>query len=789
MVFLYFGSTMTQTRQLAAIMFTDIAGYTALMEEDEERALELLRKNRTLQGSIIKKYHGKWLKEIGDGVLASFKTISDAVYAAGAIQSACKLEPDLKLRIAIHVGEVIVEENDVFGSGVNVASRIEPLAPVGGILVTDSVYKNIHNKKKISANLVEEKYLRGVKEPVKIYQVEVEEPSQAVQPTPADRPESKTTSFKLSGKTWIFGVFVLGLLGMIYLWLHDNGNQGNRQSVENRDSIRIVDKSIAVIPFKDISPSGDQQWFSDGIMDAVLSNLSKISDLRVISRTSMERYRDAAVSISQIAEETNANYLLEGSAQRIDDKVRVIVQLINAQADEHVWSEIYFRDTIKVFDVQSEIAKQIAQELSAELSPTEETEIDQIPTENLAAYHVYMKGLQYENSYSSRRDKRDLDLAIHFYKLAISEDPDFFMPKVRLGWTYLYRVNELGEQIHLYDSAQAMAEQLMERHSNYSEVLSLLGNIYWVKGINPTGLRDNLIKAVRLNPSDPLALFQLARYFSLQETRHDLALILGERLTKIDQTNPQFFQNQWVSRVVLGYFAEGEELLNTALKVQPDFNLALTALGMHHLVYNNDADRSIEFLGRALAINPDNLNNNHQIAQTFSWTGDFQQSEQYFLKVKEVVEQENYTITRATPWFPHRYAYVLWNLDRKEEARKYFQEEIDRDLQFLSDSTQSFGLGFYVFYDLAGVHAFLGQQEEALEWLVKLMEHDVLGIANAPSYILMDPLFDNLEGEPRFNNYLETFEQKVERQRRHYQELKDLSFAEFLKRIEEPLPK
>ena len=159
----------SQARQVAAIMFTDIVGYTALMDEDEQRAFELLKKNRQVQRPLIEKYNGKWLKEMGDGVLASFTTVTDAVFCAAAIQKTCEDEPDLKLRIGIHQGEVVFDGEDVFGSGVNIASRLEPLAPVGGILVSESVHNNLINKKDVESTYIGEKQLKNVKKPVKVY--------------------------------------------------------------------------------------------------------------------------------------------------------------------------------------------------------------------------------------------------------------------------------------------------------------------------------------------------------------------------------------------------------------------------------------------------------------------------------------------------------------------------------------------------------------------------------------------------------------------------------------------
>src|ERR1700730_18612603 len=162
---------MSQSRQLAAIMFTDIVGYTALMGEDEQKAFEILRKNRELQKPLIQKFNGTWIKEIGDGVLASFYTVTDAVMCATEIQKACVDVDDLKLRIGIHLGEVVFEDNDVFGDGVNIASRLQALAPIGGIWISESVYRNVSNKKEVKTKFVREEMLKNVKEPVKIYEV------------------------------------------------------------------------------------------------------------------------------------------------------------------------------------------------------------------------------------------------------------------------------------------------------------------------------------------------------------------------------------------------------------------------------------------------------------------------------------------------------------------------------------------------------------------------------------------------------------------------------------------
>src|SRR5688572_7479714 len=218
---------MSTSRQLAAIMFTDIVGYTAIMGEDENRAFELLRKNRKLQQPIIERYHGKWIKEIGDGVLASFMTVIDAVLCAGAIQQGTDAVPGLRLRIGIHLGDVVFENNDVFGDGVNIASRLQALAPVGSILISEAVYKNVSNKKEIRTQFVREEMLKNVKEPVRIYEVRTEDATIPLNqpylskqaPSAASR---SLTGFRKKRNPLLFTgliIFLLATAGLIYSFL------------------------------------------------------------------------------------------------------------------------------------------------------------------------------------------------------------------------------------------------------------------------------------------------------------------------------------------------------------------------------------------------------------------------------------------------------------------------------------------------------------------------------------------------------------------------------------------
>ena len=233
---------MSSSRQLAAIMFTDIVGYTSLMGIDEDRAFDILNKNRQIQKPLIKQFNGNWVKELGDGVLASFTNVSDAVTCAIRIQQNCLDVPDLKLRIGIHLGEVVFENNDVFGDGVNIASRIQALAPVGAIWISEAVHSNVINKREITSRFIKEQTLKNVSEAVRIYEVEINDVGVNKQP------------------------------------------QSHSSARQNIPSPKIPGKSIAVLPFLNMSNDPEQEYFSEGMAEEILNSLAHLQDLKVAGR-------------------------------------------------------------------------------------------------------------------------------------------------------------------------------------------------------------------------------------------------------------------------------------------------------------------------------------------------------------------------------------------------------------------------------------------------------------------------------------------------------------------------
>jgi adenylate cyclase len=326
---------MPQSRQLAAIMFTDIVGYTALMGNDEQKAFELLNKNRQIQKPIIEEYNGRWIKELGDGVMASFNTVSDAVGAAIKIQQICNAAKDFQLRIGIHLGEVVFENDDVFGDGVNIAARIQALATPGGIWISEPVHHNVVNKNNIDSEFVKVEHLKNVKEPVRIYQVIA---AGVVSTKPVHSFAGKVNAagnktVKLRKTALVFSVAVLIVVAGYFIYSHF-------QQIKERNALingEVIDKSIAVLPFLDLSPAKDQGYLGDGLADEIINSITAINNLKVIGRTSSFQYKGQELNAQTIGEKLNVSNVLAGSIQKSGDDLRITVSLIRVKDNVNIF--------------------------------------------------------------------------------------------------------------------------------------------------------------------------------------------------------------------------------------------------------------------------------------------------------------------------------------------------------------------------------------------------------------------------------------------------------------------
>jgi len=375
------------SHQLAAILFADIVGYTAIMQENEEEAVDKVNRFREALELIAEELNGKIIQYYGDGSLLLFNSATDAAEFAKLLQDELQNEPRIPVRVGIHMGDVLVHSGNIFGDVVNIASRIQSLAPVGGIYISEMVYRNIANKKELESIFVREEKLKNVKEPVRIYEI-------------------------ITGTTEPFSA------------LTEHGEPARPIANAN---------SIAVLPFSNLSSDPEQDYFSDGLTEDIITQLSKIRAYKVISRTSVMQYKNSSESVKNIGKDLGVALVLEGSVQRQGDHVRITAQLINATTDEHIWAESYDRPVIDIFSIQREVALAIAAVLNTTLSKKETRELDYIPTSDLQAYEYYLRG----KLLTEKRNKTDLLMAREHFQQAVARDKTFAAAFSGLADTYL----------------------------------------------------------------------------------------------------------------------------------------------------------------------------------------------------------------------------------------------------------------------------------------------------------------------------------------------------------------
>jgi len=630
-----------QSRQLAAIMFTDIVGYTALMGRDEQKAMQLLDQNRDLQKPLIEEYLGKYLKDIGDGILASFGSAGDAVSCALAIQNALSDDQELILRIGIHSGDITFKDEDVFGDGVNIASRLQSIADPGGIYISESIHKAIRGRGDIQAQYLGETQLKNVDYPVKTYAL------QGVGlPIPALNEEKQ-----LSGRLWAemqrrgvvragvaylvvalllilllreaqnwltlpdlsFTILVTALavgfpLAMYLAWNYERSPEGfvkttSQQSWQNPYSVSqrkpmtsnviiiglvlvigfmylyprflsadrsqeptettletpVIDKSIAVIPFINMSNDPDQEYFSDGMMEEILNHLVKIRDLQVISRTSVMRYKGTTKSGSEIARELGVATILGGSVRKAGDRVRISVQLIDGGTNMHLWSETYDRKLDDVFAIQSEVALRVASTLDAQIQPEIIERMVQMPTHNMEAYDLYLKAL---GTWGVVEDVQQQEKVKNWLTEAIRLDSNFATPYALLGNTIIFYAGFiLNKNPHeVAAEAKEMLEKALLLDPLDPIAHATMGAYYLWYEKDFSKAEIEYLTALRLAPSIPIAnIFYLD--FLLAEGRFDEAIPIGTDILKI-----QNIPANWGRMALVWAFNNEAERMNESIK-------------------------------------------------------------------------------------------------------------------------------------------------------------------------------------------------------------------------------
>ncbi len=439
-------------RQLAAVMFTDMVGYASIAQKNESLALELLEEQRQILRSVLPKYNGEEIKTIGDGFLLEFTSALQAARCAVEIQTAIEKrnssEPpgkEILVRIGIHVGDVVRERGDIVGDGVNIASRIEPLARPGGICISRQVYDQIQNKLEQRIAPLGTRQLKHIENPVEVYEIEV------------------------------------------------GTKRGQLKPMEPSAKHRI-----AVLPLTNISLDPKDDYFADGMTEELISTLSRIIGLRVIARTSVMRYKGTAKPVAEIGRELGVESVLEGSVRKAGDKIRVTAQLVDAGSEEHLWSQDYDRDFRDVFAIQSDIAQRVATALKFQVMGGEKQRIEGRATENLEAYTSYLKGRYFWN----KRTQEGLQKAIASFKDAARKEPKYALAYAGLADSYaMLALFEFLPPREAYPNAKKAAEKASRIDDGLGEVHTSLGLVKYQFDWDWRGAEAEFLRAIELNPS------------------------------------------------------------------------------------------------------------------------------------------------------------------------------------------------------------------------------------------------------------------------------------------------
>ena len=428
-----------QTRHLAAIMFTDVAGYTALMQRDEETARSYRDRHRRVLEEAVPRRGGDLLEHYGDGSLSIFGSAIEAVACALEIQRDLAAEPGVPLRIGIHTGDIVREAQGVYGDGVNVASRVQGLCPPGEVLVSERVYDDVKNQPGMFVRSLGRFELKHVTRPVEIFIVADEDrPVPVIEQSPLPTGESA-------------------------------------KAVE-ADSEQ---KSIAVLPFINMSPDPDNAFFADGLTEELIAELSGLQALRVISRTSAMQFKDTKKGVPVIARELNVRYVLEGSVRRTGDSVRITAQLIDASTDSHLWAERYAGKLDDIFDLQEQLARRIVEALRVALTPDENKRLAARPINDLRAYDAWLRARHEMLKFSKEGCERGIRL-IHQAQEITGENALLHAALGYIG-TFSYDLGISRDRETLL-RAEQHASKALELDPNLGLALLAKGYVRWKEG-------------------------------------------------------------------------------------------------------------------------------------------------------------------------------------------------------------------------------------------------------------------------------------------------------------------
>jgi adenylate cyclase len=552
-------------RRLAAVLAADVAGYSRLMGVDEEGTLARLKAVRkSLADPAIAAHRGRIVKTTGDGMLVEFASAVDAIRGAVEVQRAMAKQnanvpqdQRIEFRIGIHVGDIIIDDNDIFGDGVNIAARLEGIAEPGGVCISDDAQRQIRGKVDIAFADMGAQNLKNIAEPMRAWRLQID--------------QGPSSSFAL---------------------IEPLANKAQPLPLPDRPS-------IAVLPFQNMSGDPEQEYFADGMVEDIITELSRIRWLFVIARNSTFTYKGQAVDVKQVARELGVRYVLEGSVRKGGNRIRITGQLIDAVTGAHLWAERYDRDLSNIFALQDEIAASVAGVIEPALATAEQQRVLRKPPERLDAWEAYQRGLWHFHRYRPEENK----IAMAFFSQAIALDPNFapghYGYALALQWDIWHFSNRpflevqgtAREEAHIavsldnndamahavlahmmmwgseWEAAIAEARTAVALNPNSAFVISMLGCVLGFGGYREEAL-DRLQQAMRASPHDPLIWLWSVWCAVLQFFSRDFVAAL-QTLRQVVRLRPGYGPPYEYIAASLAYLGQSDEAREALERIPP----------------------------------------------------------------------------------------------------------------------------------------------------------------------------------------------------------------------------
>lgn len=530
------------SRRLAAIMFTDLVGFTTLSQQNETLALSVLDEQRELLRPIFNKHGGREVKTIGDAFLVDFPSALSAVKCAYEIQKTAREcnnslpeERRVQLRIGVHLGDIVKSEGDISGDAANVASRIESLAESGGVCLTRQVYDHVQNKFDLPLRSLGAKSLKNLRAPVEVFK-------------------------------------------MVMPW----------EGAMTEEPVELDSRRVAVLPLKNMSPDPNDEYFADGMTEELITALSGVRELTVIARTSIMQYKNSPKRVTDVGRELRTGTVIEGSVRKAANKVRIAVQMVDAKTEGHLWVQNYDRQMDDIFAIQSEIAEKVADVLKVKLIESARRRLEIRPTENTEAYTLYLKGRYYWNE----RTKPSVERGVAYLRKAIQTDPDLALAYSDLADAHVVMA---GYGMIPATEAQARVREYATRALEIDPTLSqphaALASIHernfrWPEAENEYKL------AIKLNPNNATAHHWYALHLSFK--RNENALQEWRRAKELDPLSLIICSAFGYYLVWQGHQEEGLEMLRSVIEMNDQFGVGHMNLAFAFIAAGMNADAAVE---------------------------------------------------------------------------------------------------------------------------------------------------------------------------------------------------